>query len=283
ERLEAADYLPRDLKEALLRAEQETDADIEAQRARVEELKDLASDRGDEQMRSLADFLVRRSVWVFGGDGWAYDIGFGGLDHVLASGERVNMLVLDTEVYSNTGGQMSKATPRGGTAKFAVAGKPVPKKDLGLMIMSYGYVYIAQVALGADPGQAVKAMMEAESYPGPSLVICYSPCIAHGIRMRDQLEEQEKAVRSGHWILYRYDPRLAVEGKNPLQIDSKEPSIPVEEYMYGENRYRILKSMDPERAEELARLAQEDVDRRWNLYRQMSGMEYARSSAWWTP
>ncbi|MFP4545398.1 MAG: pyruvate:ferredoxin (flavodoxin) oxidoreductase, partial [Methanomassiliicoccales archaeon] len=157
ERLEAADYVPHDLKEALLRSEQESDADIEAQRDRVEELKDLASDQGDEQMRSLADFLVRRSVWVFGGDGWAYDIGFGGLDHVLASGERVNMLVLDTEVYSNTGGQMSKATPRGGTAKFAVAGKPVPKKDLGLMIMSYGYVYVAQVALGADPGQTVKA------------------------------------------------------------------------------------------------------------------------------
>jgi len=197
------------------------------------------------------------------------------LDHVLASGKNVNMLVLDTEVYSNTGGQMSKSTSRGGTAKFAYAGKSQPKKDLGMMIQSYGYVYVAQVAMGANPNQTVKALVEAESYDGPSLVICYAPCIAHGINMRKQLEEQKKAVDSGHWILYRYDPRRLEEGLNPLQLDSKEPTIPVSEYMYSENRYRILKSMDPVRAEELAELAQKDVDRRWHMYSNMAELDYS--------
>jgi len=270
-----APYLPAELKRTVLDADLSTDGDIEAQRSRLDEMKLLADEAGDGRMISLLEHLVPRSVWVFGGDGWAYDIGFGGLDHVLASGKNVNMLVLDTEVYSNTGGQMSKSTSRGGTAKFAYAGKSQPKKDLGMMIQSYGYVYVAQVAMGANPNQTVKALVEAESYDGPSLVICYAPCIAHGINMRKQLEEQKKAVDSGHWILYRYDPRRLEEGLNPLQLDSKEPTIPVSEYMYSENRYRILKSMDPVRAEELAELAQKDVDRRWHMYSNMAELDYS--------
>ncbi len=275
EQLEAAKYVPDKLKAALLTADQSTDAGIEEQRERVKELKKLAKKNKDSNMKSTADYLVRKSVWVFGGDGWAYDIGYGGLDHVLAAGRDVNMLVLDTEVYSNTGGQMSKATARGSTAKFAAAGKPMPKKDLGMMAQSYGYVYIAQIALGANPGQAVKALMEAESYNGPSIVICYCPCIEHGIDMSKELDEQKKAVKSGHWLLYRFDPRRTEEGRNPLQLDSRKPSIPVEEYMYGENRYRVLKSINPKRASELAKLAQYDVDRRWNLYKQLSEMDYS--------
>ncbi|NYT11845.1 MAG: pyruvate:ferredoxin (flavodoxin) oxidoreductase [Methanomassiliicoccales archaeon] len=277
EYLATVPYLPNKMKGEILDADQSSDMLVQKQRDRVRELKSLAEKKKDDRMLSLADHLVRKSVWVFGGDGWAYDIGFGGLDHILASGKNVNMLVLDTEVYSNTGGQMSKSTSRGGTAKFAYAGKSMPKKDLGLMFQTYGYVYVAQVALGANPAQAVKAIIEAESFDGPSMVICYSPCIAHGINMTRQLEEQEKAVASGHWLLYRFDPRRAEEGLNPLQIDSKEPSIPVKEYMYSENRYRILKSMDPARAEEMALLAQQDVDRRWNLYKQMSEMDYGWS------
>ncbi len=273
--LEKVDYVPEDLKNDILNADQSDDDGIKKQRERVEELKELAEENDDDQMKSLADFLVRKSVWIFGGDGWAYDIGYGGLDHVLASGEDVNALVLDTEVYSNTGGQMSKATPRGSTAKFAAAGKPLPKKDLGMMAQTYGYVYVAQVAMGANPNQTVKAFMEAEAYDGPSIIICYSPCIAHGIDMSKQLEEQKKAVESGHWLLYRYDPRRKEEGKNPLQIDSKEPSMPIEDYIYDENRYRVLKKTDPERAERLANLAQSDVDRQWNLYKQMSEMDYS--------
>ncbi len=269
-----APYVDATLKKEILDADQSTDSGIGGQRERAERIKELAEENDDRRMLSLADYLVRKSIWVLGGDGWAYDIGFGGLDHVLASGKNVNMLVLDTEVYSNTGGQMSKSTSRGGTAKFAYAGKSQPKKDLGMMLQSYGYVYVTQVALGANPAQTVKAIMEAESYDGPSLIICYSPCIAHGINMSKQLEEQKKAVDSGHWILYRFDPRREKEGLNPLQIDSKAPSIPVKEYMYGENRYRILKSMDPLRAEELAILAQRDVDRRWNIYREMAEIDY---------
>jgi len=272
--LEKATYVPAELKEKLINADQACDACIEKQRGRVAELKKLALANNDAYMESLADYLVRKSVWIFGGDGWAYDIGYGGLDHVLASGKDVNVMVLDTEVYSNTGGQMSKSTSRGSTAKFAFAGKPMPKKDLGMMAQSYGYVFVAQIAMGANPNQAVKAFMEAESYPGPSIVICYSPCIAHGINMSKQLDEQKKAVNSGHWLLYRYDPRRIKEGLNPMQLDCKEPSIPISDYMYGENRYRVLKSIDPDRAVELAKLAQYDVDRRWNLYKQLSEMDF---------
>ncbi len=272
ERLAEADYIPDDLRSAVLERSKSFRADISAQRRDVASVRELAESGGDGQMASLADYLVRKSVWAFGGDGWAYDIGYGGLDHVMASGRDVNVLVLDTEVYSNTGGQMSKATSRGSTAKFAYAGKPMPKKDLGLMMQSYGYVYVAQVAMGAKPAQTVRAMVEAESYEGPSIVICYSPCIAHGIDMSLQLDEQDRAVRSGHWILYRFDPRRARRGENPLQLDSGEPTLPVREYMYGENRYRTLERTDPERAEMLAELAEGDVRRRWNLYRSLSTM-----------
>ena len=204
-------------------------------------------------LEKIIDYLVKKSVWVIGGDGWAYDIGFGGLDHVLASGRNINLLVLDTEVYSNTGGQMSKATPRGSTAKFAAAGKPMPKKDLGLQMMAYGNVYIAQIAMGSSRNQAVKAMVEAERYDGPSLLICYSHCIAHGINMSFGNTNEDNAVKSGHWLLYRYNPDLIKEGKNPLQLDCKEPSIPFADYAFAENRWRMLKAIDPERAEMLVK------------------------------
>jgi len=197
------------------------------------------------------------------------------LDHVLASGRNVNLLVLDTEVYSNTGGQMSKATPRGATAKFAAAGKPLPKKDLGLMMMSYGSVYVAQVAVGASHNQTVKAMVEAEKYNGPSLVICYSHCIAHGINMSGGMEQEDMAVKSGHWLLYRYNPDLLDQGKNPLILDSKEPTISFEQYAYSENRYRTLKAKDPERAKRLIKLGQGDCNRRWRLYSQLAGLDYS--------
>ncbi|HHS50995.1 MAG TPA: pyruvate:ferredoxin (flavodoxin) oxidoreductase [candidate division Zixibacteria bacterium] len=275
EYLEKADYVPDNLKQEILNADQSTDPGIEAQRARVAEIVKLAKSKNDGHMESLANFLVEKSVWVFGGDGWAYDIGYGGLDHVIASGRNVNLLVMDTEVYSNTGGQCSKATSRGSTAKFAEAGKSTPKKDLGMMAQSYGYVYVAQVAMGANPAQTVKAIAEAEAYDGPSIVICYSPCIAHGINMTKQLDNQKRAVESGHWLLYRYDPRRVEQGLNPLQLDSKAPSVPVADYMYGEVRYRTLKARHPERAAELAKLAQEDVNRRWNYYRQLAEMDFS--------
>jgi pyruvate-ferredoxin/flavodoxin oxidoreductase len=273
--LAEADYVPDELKKEILETSQVTDAEIEFRRSKVRSLRDLAERNGDHVILSLCDYLARKSVWVFGGDGWAYDIGYGGLDHVLASGRDINMLVLDSEVYSNTGGQMSKATSRGGTAKFATAGKSLPKKDLGLMVQSYGYVYVAQIALGANPSHTVKTLVEAESFPGPSLVICYSPCIAHGIDMSHELDQQKKAVESGHWVLYRYDPRRTKEGLNPLQIDSADPSISIEEYMYSENRYRMLVSVDPSRAKELAELARYDVVRRNRLYKHLSEMDYA--------
>ena len=275
EQLEKSGYVSDSLKKAILEADQLEDSAIVEQRERITELKKLAIKNNDAQMESLADYLLSKSVWIFGGDGWAYDIGYGGLDHVLASGRNVNVLVLDTEVYSNTGGQCSKATSRGSTAKFAAAGKPVPKKDLGMMAQCYGYVYVAQIAMGANQNQTVKALIEAENYDGPSIVICYSPCIAHGIDMSMQLHEQKKAVDSGHWPLYRFDPRRTVKGLNPLQLDYKEPSIPIEDYIYGEVRYRVLKTTKPERAAELAKLAQYDVDRRWNLYKQLSEIDYS--------
>lgn len=226
-------------------------------------------------LKNVANFLVNKSVWIIGGDGWAYDIGFGGLDHVLASGLNVNVLVLDTEVYSNTGGQMSKATPRGSTAQFAAAGKPTPKKDLGMMMMSYGNVYVAQVAIGASHNQAVKAFVEAEKYDGPSLIIAYGHCIAHGIDMAHGMNHEDLAVKSGHWMLYRYNPDLLHQGKNPLQLDSKEPSISFEQYAYAENRWRTLIGKDPERAKWLLEAGQMDCKRRWNLYKQLSGMDYS--------
>jgi pyruvate-ferredoxin/flavodoxin oxidoreductase len=218
--------------------------------------------------------LTRKSVWIVGGDGWAYDIGYGGLDHVLASGRNVNVLVLDTEVYSNTGGQSSKSTPRAAVAKFAAQGKGMPKKDLGFIAMTYGYVYVAHVAMGASDQQTLSAFLEAEAYDGPSLIIAYSHCIAHGIDMRKGLDQQKLAVQSGHWPLYRYNPTLIDQGKNPLIIDSKEPSIPLGQYIYNETRYRMLAQSDEERAEKLLKLAQADVEDRWRNIRHMASMHY---------
>ena len=267
------------LAEKVLKQDQSTRDGIEQQRANVEELKKalkpkLNGNVNAAQLMSLTDYLVKKDVWVVGGDGWAYDIGYGGLDHVLASGKNVNVLVLDTEVYSNTGGQMSKSTPRGATAKFAASGKPTPKKDLGLMTITYGSVYVAKIAMGANPNQTVKAFVEASAYDGPSLIIAYSHCIAHGINMTAGLGEQKKAVASGQWNLYRFNPALANEGKNPLQIDSKEPSIPIEDYAFGENRYLVLKKQNPDRAAELMKLAQEDIRRSQLIYRSLADIPY---------
>jgi pyruvate-ferredoxin/flavodoxin oxidoreductase len=227
---------------------------------------------------SIADSLVKKSVWIIGGDGWAYDIGYGGLDHVMASGRNVNILVLDTEVYSNTGGQASKATPRAAVAKFAMGGKGMPKKDLGLLAMSYDYVYVAHVAMGANDQQTLRAMLEAEAYDGPSLIIAYSPCIAHGYDMARSLDQAKLAVQSGHWPMFRYDPRLAQQGQNPLVIESKEPSIPFSQYAYNETRYKMLTQLDEDRAEELMRKAQQDAKSRWRLYEQMAAMQYGNEN-----
>ncbi len=271
--------LAPDMYDDLFNTDQSSLEGIEQQREKVIKLKKKLDSLNDSDqvtaLKNVADFLVNKSVWIIGGDGWAYDIGFGGLDHVLASGRNVNLLVLDTEVYSNTGGQMSKATPRAATAKFAAAGKPLPKKDMGLMMMSYGSVYIAQVAMGSSHNQTVKAMVEAEKFNGPSLLICYSACIAHGINMSYSLEQEDMAVKSGHWLLYRYNPDLIDQGKNPLILDSKEPTISFEKYAYSENRYRTLKVKDPERAKHLADLGQIDCDRRWKLYSQLAKLDYS--------
>lgn len=210
-----------------------------------------------------------------GGDGWAYDIGYGGLDHVLASGTNVNILVLDTEVYSNTGGQMSKATPRGAVAKFAYSGKPLKRKDLGRLAMSYGNVYVAQIAMGSSDVQTVRAIIEAEAYDGPSIIIAYSHCIAHGINMQYGLDQQKLAVDSGYWPLYRYNPDLIAEGKNPFTLDSKAPKIPFRNYAYNETRYKMLTKTHPEHAKKLIELAQEDVNEKWDFY---SGLANANKS-----
>ena len=262
------------IREATLANDPANEA-IEQQRARVDELRKQCAKSQCVECRyllDLADYLVRKSVWAMGGDGWAYDIGYGGLDHVLASGADVNMLVLDTEVYSNTGGQMSKSTPRAAVAKFAAAGKPAPKKDLGLLAMTYGTIYVAKVAMGANTNQTVKAFAEAEAYPGPSLIIAYAHCIAHGINMTLGYEEQKKAVACGHWPLYRFDPRLKAEGKNPLQLDSKSPTGNFEEYAYGENRYRTLKESKPDAAAALIKLASQDAAQRYALMEQLANL-----------
>ncbi len=254
------------MKNEILNAPQTNQQEIDAQRERVAKLKaKLAASEAVAARRllSIADYLVKKSVWIIGGDGWAYDIGYGGLDHVLASGENVNVLILDTEVYSNTGGQMSKSTPRSATAQFAAGGKKMPKKDIGQIFMTYGNVYVARVALGANPQQVAKAFAEAEAYNGPSLIIAYAHCINHGINMAKGLEQQQKAVACGHWPLYRYNPALEDEGKNPLHIDSKAPSIPFAEYAMNENRYRALRLTNPEHADELFAQVQQDVERGW--------------------
>ncbi len=279
--------LPEALVAAIRDADQHDEAGIAAQRERVEELRRLLrgtlpdGSRAAEasRLQDLADALVKKSVWLVGGDGWAYDIGFGGLDHVLASGRDVNALVLDTEVYSNTGGQMSKATPRGAVAKFAAGGKAAGKKDLGLMMMTYGTVYVASVAMGARDEHTVRAFLEAESYPGPSLILAYSHCIAHGIDMAKGMEQQKAAVDSGRWLLYRFDPRRAERGENPLQIDGHGPRRPLAEAMATENRFRMLTYSQPERARALAREAQREVDRRWAAYRALAESHQSEAEA----
>jgi pyruvate-ferredoxin/flavodoxin oxidoreductase len=263
----------RGLFDSIKNADQTTQAKIEEQRARVGELKKRCAKDNSPQAKSLlslADYLVRKSVWAVGGDGWAYDIGYGGLDQVLASGKNINILILDTEVYSNTGGQMSKSTPLAATAQFAAGGKRTPKKNIGLIMATYGNIYVAQIAFGANPAQAVKAFAEAEAYNGPSLIIAYSTCIAQGIDMSKGVEEQKKAVACAHWPLYRYHPGLEDEGKNPLVIDSKEPTIPLAEYAYSENRYSALKASNPELAADLLKQAEADVKRRWQYLKHMA-------------
>jgi len=260
------------LADDILGAPQLTESELRAQHERVAELKRRLNglDGPAADLRSVADHLLRRSVWIVGGDGWAYDIGSGGLDHVLASGRNVNVLVLDTEVYSNTGGQSSKATPLGAVAKFAAAGKTMPKKDLALQAIAYGYVYVARVAMGADPQQTLRAFREAEAYDGPSLIIAYSHCIAHGIEMRDGLGQQYRAVASGYWPLVRYDPMVRAAGGNPFLLDSPRPRIALADYTQRELRYRALANTHPAEAQRLGILAQEAVDQRWDTYEEMA-------------
>jgi pyruvate-ferredoxin/flavodoxin oxidoreductase len=271
--------IPSELAVAILTAIQTDEADIVEQRQRVAELKQYLAgwQSTDESIRSkiaalqgIADYLVKKSVWLIGGDGWAYDIGYGGLDHVLASGRNVNILVLDTEVYSNTGGQMSKSTPRAAVAKFASGGKPGSKKDLGLMAMTYGNAYVASVAMGARDEHTLRVFLEAESYDGPSLIIAYSHCIAHGIDMQKGMQQQKAMVDAGRWLLYRYDPRRTEQGENPLILDSRSPKIPVEQAMYSENRFKMLTRSNPAEAKRLAQLAQTDIDTRWQLYQSLA-------------
>jgi pyruvate-ferredoxin/flavodoxin oxidoreductase len=258
-----------ELAAAILSASQKDEADIYEQRQRVSLLKERLSgidSSAARQLLSLADLLVKKSVWIVGGDGWAYDIGYGGLDHVIASGKNVNLLVLDTEVYSNTGGQASKSTPRAAVAKFAAGGKPGPKKDLGLIAMSYGTVYVASVAMGAKDEHTLKAFLEAEAYNGPSLIIAYAHCIAHGINMTTGMADQKAAVDSGQWLLYRYNPERAQAGENPLILDSRTPTRKVQDFMLMETRFKMLTKSKPEDAKRLWQEAQHDVEARYRLY-----------------
>jgi len=257
-------------------ADQSTSELIEIQRARVAKIKEglaKCSSADSKQLLSIADYLVKKSVWAIGGDGWAYDIGYGGLDHVLASGKNIKILVLDTEVYSNTGGQASKSTPLGAVAKFAAGGKTTIKKDMGMIAMSYGYIYVAKVAMGANQNQVVKAMMEAEAYDGPAIILAYSHCINHGIDMIDGYNEQKLAVDCGHWPLYRYNPDLTTEGKNPLVIDSKDPTIQLSDYIYKENRYKMLQRSNPEASKQYLDYAQKSVTAKFKMLKQMSSLE----------
>ncbi len=268
EQLVADKVVDKKLADAILDASQNTQEEIEAQRGRIDELKGILAKKRNvvaKRLYHVADYLVKKSVWIIGGDGWGYDIGYGGVDHVLASGMNVNILLLDTEVYSNTGGQMSKSTPRAAVAQFAAGGKQAPKKNMGMIFSTFGNVYVARISIGANPQQAIRAIQEAEAYNGPSLIIAYAHCINHGINMALGLEQQKKAVECGHWSLYRYNPDLEKEGKNPMIIDSKEPTISFAEYALNENRYRMLKLSNPEHAEELMKHSQEDVDRSWKM------------------
>jgi len=277
-----ADNVGEDLATALLTAKQKDEADIYEQRQRVDILKDHLRklDKPEaRQLLALADMLVKKSVWIIGGDGWAYDIGYGGLDHVLASGRNVNLLVLDTEVYSNTGGQASKSTPRGAVAKFAAGGKPGPKKDLGMMAMTYGNVYVASVAIGAKDEHTLKAFLEAEAYDGPSIIIAYSSCIAHGIDMTTSMSDQKVAVESGQWLLYRYNPEKAAIGENPLALDSRAPSRKVQEYMLQQTRFKMLTKSKPEEADRLWKAAQKDVENRFHMYEYLAARKAEPAAA----
>ncbi|HEY1217478.1 MAG TPA: pyruvate:ferredoxin (flavodoxin) oxidoreductase [Bryobacteraceae bacterium] len=262
-----------ELVEAILKADQATEPGIFAQRDRVKILREKLAGSGSREAHDLlavADSLVKKSVWIVGGDGWAYDIGYGGLDHVLASGRNVNVLVLDTEVYSNTGGQASKATPRGAVAKFAAGGKPVRKKDLAMMAVSYGSVYVARVAMGAGDMHTVKSFLEAEAFHGPSIIIAYSHCIAHGYDLAHGMDQQKLAVNTGYWPLFRYNPDLVAQGKNPFQLDSKAPNAALKDFIYNETRYTMLVKSNPEEAKKLLTLAQQDVNEQWKLYDYMA-------------
>jgi pyruvate-ferredoxin/flavodoxin oxidoreductase len=268
------------LVDELLEADQTSEAGIASQRQRVEALRKKLSgiDSADaRRLELVADYLVKKSVWALGGDGWAYDIGYGGLDHCLAMDRDMNALVLDTEVYSNTGGQQSKATPLGAAAKFAAAGKGIDKKDLGRMAMNYGHVYVASVAFGARDNQTVQAFLEADSYPGPSLIIAYSPCIAHGYDLSRNTDQQTLAVGSGIWPLYRFDPRRLVAGEPPLKLDSPAPKQSVEEFMRNETRFRMVEKLDPERFRRLAVEAQEAATRRVAIYQQMAELRVPKA------
>jgi len=271
------DQIGKQLVQDILNADQSTEPGIFQQRERLEEVKNILKGIESEDARNLEaviDTLAKKSVWIIGGDGWAYDIGFSGLDHVLASGRNVNILVLDTEVYSNTGGQMSKATPMGAVSKFAAGGKPIAKKDMGMIAMSYGHAYVAQVAFGAKDVHTLKVFQEAESYDGPSLIIAYGPCIAHGIDMSLNLHQQTLAVDSGHWSLFRYDPRLKEQGKNPLQLDSKQPKIPLKDFTETEVRFSSLSRSAPEDAERFLQQAQENVTKRYRHYKQLADLSF---------
>ncbi|MES9991242.1 MAG: pyruvate:ferredoxin (flavodoxin) oxidoreductase, partial [Candidatus Thiodiazotropha sp.] len=270
---EMRDQLGGELCNALLKAEQQSEAEIFEQRQHIESLKEKLAQIDTPESRRLlavADSLAKKSVWLVGGDGWAYDIGYGGVDHVLASGRNVNILLLDTETYSNTGGQTSKATPLGAVAKFSASGKPTNKKDIALMAMAYGNVYVGQVAFGAKDIQTLRIFLEAESYDGPSLIICYSPCIAHGVDLQNNIRQQELAVDSGHWPLFRYDPRRSEEGENPLKMDSKEPSIPYRDFASTETRFSVLERTHPEHSERFLRQAQHHIKTRYQLYEQLA-------------
>jgi pyruvate-ferredoxin/flavodoxin oxidoreductase len=271
--LEMAAEIGEELAEDILNASQRTESEIRRQRARIAELKVLLASKGTvaaKQLLSVADHLVRRSVWCIGGDGWAYDIGSSGLDHVLSTGRDVNILVLDTEVYSNTGGQASKSTPIGAVAKFANAGKSVGKKDIALQAISYGDVYVARVAMGGNPQQTLLAFREAEAYEGPSLILAYSHCIAHGINMQMGLDQQNRAVHSGYWPLLRYNPAVRQSGENPFVLDSRRPTMKLRDYADNELRYRMLRHTNPKAADRLMQMAQAAVDRKWKLYEEMA-------------
>jgi pyruvate-ferredoxin/flavodoxin oxidoreductase len=271
--------LGTELVEAVVTAPQIRESEIRAQRERVAELarRVRALDTNDaRQLLSVIDHFVRRSVWIVGGDGWAYDIGYGGLDHVLATARDVNVLVLDTEVYSNTGGQVSKATPLGAVAKFAAAGKRVARKDLALQAIAYGNVYVAQVAMGANPQQTLLAFREAEAWPGPSLVLAYCHCIAHGIDMQSGLKQQDLAVACGYWPLFRYNPAMRKVGENPLRLDSPRPSRRFRDYAYNEVRYRTLAQTRPQEAEHLMVAAQQAIEEKYRLYEEMAGWSAQR-------